>query len=334
MFKKLFLLLFILLLSSCASIIKREYKINLPVVIAGEKVFGVEIRPEVSLCNRDRVIELNPEWIRTSINWAEVEETKGTYTWNINFSTDLEFLNTINTKVIVVIKMTPIWARTDSRSCSRIREENIPDFVNFIRQVLIKYPTIKYIEIWNEQDVEIGVDDYYGCWGDHTELYYGGEYYATIINSVYTTLKPLYLDVQFIYGGLANPIGNYLEGSLIAGAKFDILSFHYYSWFSNQDKTIKDEVQFLRDVLKKYNKEVPIILTETSLLCAEGATYCDQDFLIAQANYVDKIEQEVREERLIGWIWYALPATGWNNSGLLFNDGIPKPAYYRLKGGE
>lgn len=330
MFKKLILFLLIFLLASCTGITRREYKVNLPVIIARDRIAGVEIWPGIGTTYIDKINELNPIWIRTSINWSEVEETKGIYNWNINFSTDLEFLNNTNTKVIVVVKMTPIWARIDSRSCSKIKIENIPDYVNFIRQILLKYPTIRYIEIWNEQDVKYGWDGSYGCWGDAKEEFNGGYYYATVINSVYDTIHILFPQVQIVYGGLAESKGSYLEGSLIKNAKFDILSFHYYSWYINPDNSIKDEIQFLKEVLKKYNREVPIILTETSLLCGEGYIQCNQDFIKAQANFVDKIEQEVREEKLIGWIWYALPATGWNNSGLLFPDGTPKPAYYRL----
>lgn len=293
-----------------------------------KKIYGVEIWPGMGYIHREKIRALEPVWIRIPLLWSDVEKEKNVYTWNNSFENDLRYLIG---NIIVTLKDCPDWAKEESRSCGRIRERHIPDYVNFVEQVILRYPEIKYIEIWNEPDSAYGEDKYYGCWGSDKDYYYGGMYYTKVMNAVYK-LKEKYPQVNFIYGSLMLPDtkgmqATYLEGSLKTKINFDILGFHYYSWYRDPDKTIRDEVNFLKRILKKYKYSKPIILTETSLLRTAKP---NADFLIKQAEYVRKINKESIQCKLLGWIWYALPCTGWNNSGLLNEDGSPKPAYTTL----
>ena len=49
-----------------------------------------------------------------------------------------------------------------------------------------------YWEVGNEPDIDpslVDGDEIYGCWGDKTDAYYGGGYYAEVLKQVYPAVK-------------------------------------------------------------------------------------------------------------------------------------------------
>jgi hypothetical protein len=106
---------------------------------------------------------------------------------------------------------------------------------------------VKYWQIWNEPDVDpnfVADNELYGCWADASDPYYGGEYYADVLEAVYPRIKQADPDSKVLIGGLLMgclypknctwPGSKYLEGILNhygrgdGGSFFDIVGFHAY----------------------------------------------------------------------------------------------------------
>ena len=145
--KKLLLLVLVLLLLPLSTQAKQEYKVYLPMVQKiDNRISGVALWPGQAIKLKNNIVELNPKWVRNDINWNEIESTKGIYNWNDSFTQDLVLLNSLGINTVATIQQTPEWARDGLYACSRIKEEHIPDFVEFVRQVILHYPILKYIE--------------------------------------------------------------------------------------------------------------------------------------------------------------------------------------------
>lgn len=147
----------------------------------------------------------------------------------------------------------------------------------------------------------------------------------------------------------------FLEGILRAGAgdDFDGVSIHAYDYFggslgnfynsnwhtawntggpvfmakANHIKDILDDPQF--GVAGKF-----IMNTEAALICGgpadpPGLPPCDPDpgsaFELTKAYYVTKVYTVDQALGLLGSVWYSV--SGWRNSGLLYSDLTPRPAY-------
>jgi hypothetical protein len=117
----------------------------------------------------------------------------------------------------------------------------------------------------------------------------------------------------------------------------DIIAFHryaYYPWGKEAIPRLQNEIDHIKEITLRYGyKNIPIVLTETSLLCNPNYYSCpdgsqpEHPFYYAQANYLVDIDHLIKCNNLIGWIWYPLPNGGWYDSGLLYTDGTEKPVY-------
>jgi hypothetical protein len=148
--------------------------------------------------------------------------------------------------------------------------------------------------------------------------------------------------------------GMFFEGILVnyGGGSFDGVAFHNYdyhligvlggyfsykwnsSWI-NSGPALIAKANFLNDLLEKYGvSEKYLMNTETALLCGgfndpPGGPGCESDpsstFELTKAYYVAQAYTASAALGLKANIWYSL--SGWRNSGLLYNDQTPRPAY-------
>jgi hypothetical protein len=154
----------------------------------------------------------------------------------------------------------------------------------------------------------------------------------------------------------------YLEGILINGGGdyFDGVSFHAYDYYPYYAPILGDfsnanwgaawnttgpvaplKAAFLRDVLAQYDiTDKFLINTEVALICgpdgiAAGMVGCEatNDSLYEQtkARYVVQSYTTSMADGLVSNIWFSL--YGWRNSGLLYSDSTPRPAYDAYKFG-
>jgi len=199
----------------------------------------------------------------------------------------------------------------------------------------------------------------FGCWGDPNDTqYYGGRYYAKVIQQVYPAVKAADHQSQVILGGLLldcdpnNPplvngqtkdctSANYLEGVLVGGGGnyFDAVSFHAYDYYNQMPGSFGNinfaaseanhtvltyKAAFLQNVLNKYGYgSKPLMNTEVALLCMDA---CDTDFEMTKANYLARAYADALKAGLLANVWYTV-APNWRNTSLIAPDGNPYPAF-------
>jgi hypothetical protein len=228
-------------------------------------IFGSEMNPISVSQGLEKMTDAEASWVRRNgVLWSAVEPVQGAgYNWSVLASLEQEFLlaRSNGMEVIMIVRGTPEWARVPpyNYACGPIAASALPAFGDFMYALVQRYSGppyyVKYWEIWNEPDVDPGLFPHgnfpYGCMGDNSDInYYGGQYYATVLQHVYPSVKAANQQAKVVVGGLlldCDPItpplsdpenecipSKYLEGILAAGGKdfFDGVSFHAYDYFS------------------------------------------------------------------------------------------------------
>jgi hypothetical protein len=194
-------------------------------------------------------------WVRrNALMWSYVEYVEGQYDWTAvsSFEQELINLNDQGFQVILVVRSTPAWAQAiPGKYCGRILTSKLPAFGEFMYQAVQRYSAepynVKYWQIWNEPDVDpnyVADTSPYGCWAEFSDPYYGGGYYADVLEAVYPRIKQADPDSKVLIGGLLMaclfpdncswPGSRYLEGILNHHGRgdgssfFDIVGFHAY----------------------------------------------------------------------------------------------------------
>ncbi len=308
-------------------------------------------------------------WLRyNGLRWADIEATPGARRWEeaAGLEAQLQAAYNAGLQTILVVRRTPEWAQQVPGSfCSGPKPEALKDLAAFLAEAVSRYKDppfgIKYWELGNEPDVDpllVPPDSVFGCWGDEQDPYYGGEYYAQMLQVVYPAIKAADPEAQVLLGGLLldrdpavdehpNPPARFLEGVLRGGGGdfFDIVSFHSYATYNGQlhdwetrlpawgqrGGILSGKVGFVREVLAAYSYDKPLMLTEAGLLCRNCPSPAPADFLQAQAAYLPRLYVRTMVLGLKATIWYTLDGPGWRQSGLLDENQQPKPAYNALK---
>jgi hypothetical protein len=250
--------------------------ISWPVAQASPKqtdsVFGVQVDPEISSKYGLDVIvppETQTHWVRdVSVDWSQVEPSKGDRVWSGLDETLLEWQNAVNGGLtpILMVRGVPTWARpagTVDHLCSPIKESEFDEFADFVDDVMTDAQSplssfdLIYWELFNEPDIAPtpGNKDatWHDCWGDAGDPYYGGETYGQMLQEVYPVIKANEPGAQVLVGGLLldcdpdNPPdgkdctpAKFLEGILVNGGAndggdyFDGVSFHSFDYYFNQ----------------------------------------------------------------------------------------------------
>jgi hypothetical protein len=293
-----------------------------------------------------------------SIDWASLED----------FEEELRVMRMNGITPIVVVDDYPYWATVERTSCAAIKTEYFDEFADFMRQLVESYHVpefnVKNWELGNEVDVDpslVKIDNVFGCWGDIDDPYYGGEHYGEFLKVVTPVIKSVDPDAQVWIGGLlldspdttkpnkGNP-ELFLQGILEAGASpyFDVVPYHVYVPYFNTKIDhdlhfwgdwgggVLGKARFLRETMADYGVVKPVFLNEAGLMCppkvgGEPVDYCDPpsaDFFEMQANHI--VRQFVRglSENIMGFVWFTLDGPGFRHTGLLDENGDPRPVYY------
>ncbi len=286
-------------------------------VPAQDSVMGVTINTLSAQGGLYQMAQAGVQWSRTTLNWDKVEPFPGDRYWSVVAKLETQFKNAAanNIQLILVLEDTPAWALKPGYSCGAVASDKLSllgDFVSDMVNIYSQPPyNIHYYELWNEPDV-VG---FLGCWGDASDPYYGGIYYAEMLKAVYPRIKAADLHAQVLVGGLLldcdprspqpNCTGNYeykttsskfLEGILANGGGdyFDGVSFHAYdyyaglgqysnsNWFSASQTTGPAglaKAAYLRELLAEYDVPNKFLMeTELALLVC-GQNQSDADCL-------------------------------------------------------
>ncbi len=359
--------------------VAQEHIVYLPLVqravVAPVAPFGVEINPRWIATQSvfARANELGVNWVRLRLrSWHTVQPTRDAeYNWAalLDFERELIGARIANLTPIVVIQHSPHWATktyydADNQPyqtlCGAIREDRFEDFARFMQALVSRYRqppfNVQYWELGNEPDVDprlVPRDEVYGCWGDSSDPFYGGEHYGNMLRVVTPAIKAVDPSAQVVMGGLmldspnttTAELGkpeNFLAGVLRAGAgaSFDILAYHAYGYYADpsidgdltNDKwaesggSVLGRAMFLRTVMASYGVEKPLMLNETGLLFRSGGVF--DDYLQAQADHIVRILARAMAADIHSVFWYTLNGPGWHSAGLLDDNQVPRPAYF------
>jgi hypothetical protein len=340
-----------------------------------QTIFGAEMNQLTTSGGLDRMVTANITWTRrNAVLWSAVEPNEGERNWSALASLDSELQNASSKgiQVILIVRSTPQWARQIAGSgayCGPIHPDKLAAFGSFMHDLVAHYSmppyNVKYWELWNEPDIDpsyFPADSVYGCWGDQSDDYYGGGYYAKMLKAAYPQIKAADPQAQVLVGGLlldCDPRGSpsvcasltpphndkppkFLEGILLGGGGpyFDGVSFHAYdvywgalgqykipNWntaWNTTGPTIIAKAGFVKSVLAAYGFSGKFLMnTETAILC--GSCNNDAIYETTKAYYVAQAYAAALAEGLRANVWYSV--LGWANSGLLNSDLSPRPAY-------
>ena len=320
----------------------------------------------------DQVEQAGLYWLRsaTPISWASVEPTEGARDWGklSQIDGELSAIMNMGMQTILSVRVTPEWAQNvPGYSCGAIKPEKLAAFGSFMHDVVDRYSAplyhVKYWEIWNEPDIDPSVgspDSPYGCWGDSSDPYYGGGYYADMLKVVYPQIKAADPQAHVLIGGLlldCDPRPDagceitghdpkpamFLEGILRngGGSFFDGVSFHSYDYYQGQGKfyanpnwqsawnttgpVVIEKVRFVNSFLNAYGLSGKFIIdTENALICTwDGCA--TTEFETIKAYYLAETYAAAIAQGLRGNLWYSW--LGWNNSGLINTGSDSLPGY-------
>lgn len=285
---------------------------NNPGVTQVQGLFGYETWYLSESNGVEKMANAGADWVRkNALLWEEVEPSRGARNWSAVASLENEFkyATSKNQEIILIIRATPYWARMSAyqnQNCSPVRQDALPDFAAFLRDVVARYSVepykIKYYEIWNEPDVDPSVitsnEANFGCWGNVNDPYYGGRYFGEMLKTVYPQMKNANPAAQVLVGGLLmdcdpnNPpsgknctASKFFEGILVSGAgnSFDGVAYHAYDYYAGYGKSsnsnwnsfwnttgpvLRAKAQFLRNVMSAYGVSGKYLVnTEVALIC-------------------------------------------------------------------
>jgi hypothetical protein len=318
-------------------------------------VFGVEVEKLSDPQFLTDTKNANPTWIRQSgINWDQIQPSKnGPYDWSAVQAIEPSMIKAsqLGYNLIQIVTGTPDWAQKypgdPGPLCGPIKQSEFASYGEFLKAAVARYSVppynIKYWEIGNEPDAPISANYLWGCWGDISEPYYGGEYYGSMLTTVIPYIKQANPNVKILNGGLLlgcdpslsicdNPdMASFLEGMIKSGvvSQLDYVNFHAYdqqganlgvfgnpSWGTSykNDPSLVAKVAFIRNVLNKYSLgNMPLVNTESAVLNYDAS--CNALCMQNKALYVGRVYSTAIAQGLIANVWFQ-SSNGWANSGL------------------
>lgn len=353
------------------------YTIALPLIVQNypppPPIFGVHMRGVNDSNGLAQAVEAGVYWVNLgAFSWPAIEPERTsppTYHWEVVDEQSLINASQEGLTVVARIHHTPLWAREDpNHNCSRIGQEYFDEFAQFLTEVVNRYKAPPYnVKYW-ELDSEVDVDPSlvnpanpigFWCWGDESDEYYGGGYFAQMLKSAYPAIKAADPQAQVVVGGLLldcdprdPPPGKdcqparFLEGILRGGGGpyFDFVSFHAYTYYcgaqgrmcnsnwtggdTTQSAAVFEKGSFLREILGTYGYGYKGLMNmEAALMCFEDTEACWQ----TQAMYVPRAYAEALALNLTAQAWFTTKEPTWRYTGLLNEDLTPKPVYDAYK---
>ena len=324
--------------------------------LPSESIFGLNMTSVTPDRGLSDVVALGTSWVRGSnLIWRDVEPVEGgAYRWDAPsvklLEQELQYASQNGLKFIVTVRSSPQWAiRPYQADCAPIHPSKYARFAAFLAAAVARYGQAPYDatywEVGNEPDAPVvSGNSAFGCWGVASDPYFGGRAYGAMLNAVYPAIKAAAPQSTVLNGGLLldqpyNPAtktglsARFLEGMLLAGAgaSFDMLSFHSYSFYNlTADGTrgpVDWKVSYLRNILQTYSvPQKPMIDTETALLCVAVTPECRE----AQADALARFYARALNDRLAGLMWYLYDNDGFRNTALVepANPSLRRPAFF------
>ena len=251
------------------------------------------------------------QWVKIDSRWETTEPQMGVYDWSYLDQSINVIRNENNGFVLINIHNTPSWARVSSHKCK------LPDQLFFLKrftQLLIDRYHPDAISFWNEpeMDAETSASLQYCCGC------LGAEEYRSALNYLYNNVQ--LNGTKFIAGELLVD-KTWVDLFFSAPVMADAISFHHYNYY--YDLTTLN-LQITKDYLER-KTELPLWLTETSLLCLD---HCTDSWRKTQSYWLDQVNT-VGFEKIF---WYSQNNVGWRSCNMVNEfTGIYYPAWYTFR---
>ena len=346
-------------------------------------VAGIHLKNPITPEQLTMIKEAGVHWTRTDVfHWNQIEPIKSSpavYDWSSVDEQSLQIASADGLQFVASVLYAPAWAqKSPGVLCGAVAEGAMDAFANFVGALVSRYSqppfNVKYWEIGNEPDIDptlVPPDSGYGCWGNKADAYYGGGYYARVLQAVYPKLKTADPEAQLIIGGLlldCDPVkppevpagsGNlkdctpskFLEGILKNGGAnaFDGISLHSYdyyggtlgnysnpNWHSGFDKggpALIAKAEYISSLLVSYSAANKYLLgTELAILCGRDGT----ESICMTPEYEETKASYLVQAMTYAQVYHFRAMTwyglfGWRGSGLVTRSLAPLPAYEALK---
>src|SRR6266508_549823 len=332
------------------------HTLYLPSMIAQtQTIFGLNATSLTPERGMDGLIALGTSWVRASnLFWRDVEPVEGgEYHWDAPsvqlVEQEMLTAGAHGLKLILVIRASPAWATAPYKAdCAPINPAKYTRFAAFLAAAVDRYSkppyNVVFWEIGNEPDAPIFPNDSgYGCWGVTGDPYYGGRAYGALLKVIYPAMKARAGQINVLNGGLlldhpynasngSGRMARFLEGIFVAGAgaSFDILSFHSYSYYDNTVDGTRGatdwKVGYLRELMDRYGvPRKPMLNTEAALLCPTSTPACSE----AQADAIGRFYIRAIVDGLLGHLWYIYDSDGFYHTALVepSDVSVQRPIY-------
>lgn len=232
------------------------------------------------------LMESGATWVRQVFSWAVLEPanmTPESYNWaDVDASVQLAAEKCWT--IILTVEHNPNWASSLPEGPLNLTTPD--ELAQMMGALAERYdgdgvadapgsPEVRYFEMYNEPDA--------GGAGANNRWGYEGDQYAAMLKAVYPAVKQANPQAQVIFGGVAfdwftdssSPgpfIRRFVDDVLSngGGAYFDMMNYHFYplfgwNWtaqFPKDGPGLVEKTEALRAVMRKYNVDKPIIITE------------------------------------------------------------------------
>jgi hypothetical protein len=303
------------------------------------------------------LMDSGASWVRLVIDWSQIEPkntTPANYSWRETDSiARLAYERCM--PIIFLFENNPAWA--SSLAQGPLDKVGLSELVQVMQAIVERYdgdgfqdapgsPQVIYFEMYNEPDMGLVASE--ERWGNY------GDKYAAMLKAVYPAIKQVNPDAKVVFGGIAYDnfsdatwagpfVRKFLDDVLKngGGAYFDIMNYHFYphfgyNWTKNFPKDgpgLVEKTEAIRAVLRKYNVNKPVIITEMGWHSNGRAPYGSY---VLQTRYLQQVFTQAKAAGIPMAAWWPLadPRDAFDNgdTGVITNKNFPpitrKPSYF------
>lgn len=200
-------------------------------------------------------------FIRSDFSWRQQEQKPGV--WNFErHDAAIREAEKYGHTILPIIGYAPDWGKP--------AHEKLDLWLASVEKNLDRYGAkLKYWEIWNEHNYKL-------FWENPNP-----HDYLKLLKPTAELIRRKYSDVKIVLGGTSQIPMEYLETLLKegAGAYFDVMNIHPYSWYDIPEVELEKQIGDLRAMMRKYGAgEKEIWITEIGWPTDAEHTYL-QEFL-------------------------------------------------------
>jgi hypothetical protein len=289
------------------------------------------------------VQDLGANWVRLTMSWADVEQTKGAYSSLSRYDTAITKAQSSGARIVITVYQSPAWASGQTNPESPPADPQ--DYANFMRFAAARWgDKVDAWEIWNEQNSAA----FWSTGPDPAR-------YATLLKAAYPAVKVADPTALVVYGGVSHNDYRFIERSYAAepnlGDYYNVMATHPYptpanlsptqTWLESDGRLAVRSFPAYREiraVMLANGDDKPMWLTEfgwaTTTLAGLGVSEATQAAYFELA--MECLEQDPYVELAVWYIYrnhaWAQNADTWlDQLGLVRTDFSRKSAYDAFK---